>query len=183
MTPPSLADVTLSTEPSLRGRRELSAQLAALRHWRGGEPTAEFYRGATAALAWLLAGGPNPLTGGYTRPVTALAVITELVHAEDLIRTGRISTDRPRQRHYLIGLEHALQWAGHDTAVAPLPVSSTAEPDHGEQRTELRWPEGRAADRFRCGSCWGDAERDLTAVMARRGSGRSPVLVNPCNVA
>ena len=145
MTRPCPDDLALSEGPRLRGRRELGAQLDALHHWQGGEPTAEFYRGATAALAWLLTGGPGPLTGrGYARPVTTLVLITELARADDLIRTGR-----PRRRHYLIGLEHALQWAGHETAVPPLPVSSDAQPPPRRRRADQRRDvgPGRSGDR------------------------------------
>ena len=147
MTRSCLADVAVSEEPRLRCHRELGAQLAALQHWQGSGPTAEFYRGATAALAWLLAGGRGPLTGrGYTRPVTTLAVITELAHADDLIRT-----DRGRRRHYLIGLEHALQWAGHDTTVPPLPVSSEGADPPGRRLTSDETSVPHHAGRRHCG--------------------------------
>lgn len=118
MTAPTPAGVACPASPRLRRHRELITQLTALHHWDGDGPTAEFYRGAATALAWLITGGPGPLTGrGHARPVTALAVLTELAHADELTHTAR-----PRRRHYLIGLEHALLWAGHDTTVAPLPA-------------------------------------------------------------
>ncbi|MBC3192253.1 hypothetical protein H7X46_14400 [Pseudonocardia sp. C8] len=115
---------SVADAPRLRDRRELVAQLDALHRWDGAGPTAEFYRGAAAALSWLADGRPAPLSGSSrTGPVTAPAVAAELADADDLIRAGR-----PRRRHFLIGVEHALMWAGHDTAVPPLPDAPEPPP-------------------------------------------------------
>ncbi|BBG05840.1 MULTISPECIES: hypothetical protein [Pseudonocardia] len=90
----------------------------------GGVPVAGC-SGGTAALDWLIAGGSGPLTGhGCARPVTVLAVITELAHADGLTRAAR-----PRRRHYAVGGEHARPALGrlrHPRPALPVPTPAPA---------------------------------------------------------
>src|SRR4029079_1908960 len=70
-----------------RRRPVLEQQITALEQPRpaDGRP-AEFRRGARAALRWLLAGGPAPLTETVTgQPPPSTAVVPELAAAEALI--------------------------------------------------------------------------------------------------
>jgi len=108
----------------IRQRPILEQQLAALRELdQTGRATA-FQHGALAALTWMIEGGPGPLTGALTaRPVPSRAIVAELATAEELIY-GRPS---PR-RDYARGVEHALMWAQHATAAAPLAPPARSHP-------------------------------------------------------
>ena len=90
-------------------------------------PTPEFRRGARAALRWLLAGGPAPLTETVTgQPPPSTVVVRELAAAEELIYQWRSS-----RRDYGRGVQHALMWAQYATATPPSPTPpSPRPPDH-----------------------------------------------------
>jgi hypothetical protein len=109
----------------LRSREVLTAQVSALRGEAAG-PVGEFECGASAALCWLLDGGPGPVTGKVTmrtrqlsygvagRPSTARAIVRELAAAEALIYGA--TTDRS---DFARGVEHALMWAQFVTCSTP----------------------------------------------------------------
>jgi hypothetical protein len=105
-----------------RSQAVLEEQLAALQESQEPGPGAnappEFGRGAVAALRWLLAGGPGPLTRTVTGQLPpSAAVVREMAAAEDLIYQRRSG-----QRDYAQGVQHALMWAQYATAAPPFPV-------------------------------------------------------------
>ena len=105
-----------------RRRPVLEQQITALEQPRpaDGAP-AEFRRGARAALRWLLAGGPAPLTETVTgQPPPSTTVVRELAAAEALIYQWRSS-----RREYGRGVQHALMWAQYATAAPPVPPHAT----------------------------------------------------------
>jgi len=108
-----------------RRRPVLEQQITALEQPRpaDGRP-AEFRRGARAALRWLPAGGPAPLTETVTgQPPPSTAVVPELAAAEALIYQRRSS-----RREYGRGVQHALMWAQYATATPPTPTPSPRRP-------------------------------------------------------
>ena len=106
------------TGAGLRDREVIAAQVSALRADAAG-PVGGFECGASAALCWLLDGGPGPVTGKVTdevagHPSTARAIVRELAAAEAVIygpTTDRIAFAR--------GVEHALMWAQFVTCSTP----------------------------------------------------------------
>ena len=87
-------------------------------------PTPEFRRGARAALRWLLAGGPAPLTETVTgQPPPSTVVVRELAAAEELIYQWLSS-----RREYGRGVQHALMWAQYATATPPSPTTPLRRP-------------------------------------------------------
>jgi hypothetical protein len=108
-----------------RDPEALERQVLALRQRNSptGRGPAEFDRGASAALSWLLTGGVAPLTGvdsGQSTPVAA-AVVHELAAAE-----GLIYQRRSPQRELARGVQHALMWAQYATATPPAPPPLSA---------------------------------------------------------
>ena len=103
----------------------LEQQITALEQPRPADgPSPEFRRGARAALRWLLAGGPAPLTEAVTeQPPPATAVVRELAAAEEMIYQRRSS-----RRDYARGVEHALMWAQYATATPPSPAPPSPPP-------------------------------------------------------
>jgi hypothetical protein len=98
----------------LRSREVIAAQVSALRGQAAG-PVGEFEGGASAALCWLLDGGPGPVTGELAgRPGTARAIVRELAAAEALIYGA--ATDRS---DFARGVEHALMWVQFVTCSTP----------------------------------------------------------------
>jgi anti-sigma regulatory factor (Ser/Thr protein kinase) len=104
-----------------RPRPALEQQITALEQPRPADgPPAEFRRGARAALRWLLAGGPAPLTETVTgQSPPSPPVVRELAAAEALIYQWRSS-----RREYGRGVQHALMWAQYATATPPSPTPS-----------------------------------------------------------
>ncbi len=102
----------------LRDREVLAAQVSALRGDAAG-PVGAFELGASAALCWLLDGGPGPVTGEVTgevagRPNSARAIVRELAAAEALIYGAS-----PDRIAFFRGVEHALMWAQFVTCSTP----------------------------------------------------------------
>jgi hypothetical protein len=106
------AAMTIPTR--LRQRDILTAQLASCRR-----VDSSFSRGAVAALRWLTAGGPGPLTGAAAAPIDFTGIVHELAAAEAIIY-GPPCTGR----EYALGVEHALLWAEFATSGPPAPVES-----------------------------------------------------------
>ena len=100
----------------LRQRDTLTAQLASCRRVNNS-----FSRGAAAALRWLTAGGPGPLTGAAAAPIDFTGIVHELAAAEAIIY-GPPCTGR----EYALGVEHALLWAEFATSGPPIPVENRA---------------------------------------------------------
>jgi hypothetical protein len=114
------AAMTIPTR--LRQREILTAQLASCQRI-----DSSFSRGAVAALRWLTAGGPGPLTGAAAAPIDFGGIVHELAAAEAIIY-GPPSTGR----EYACGVEHALLWAEFATSGPPRPrteVGPAAESD------------------------------------------------------
>ena len=95
----------------LRQRGILTAQLASCQL-----VDSSFSRGTVAALRWLTAGGPGPLTGAAAAPIDFSGIVHELAAAEAIIY-GPPSTGR----EYVCGVEHALLWAEFATSEPPRP--------------------------------------------------------------
>lgn len=104
----------MTSRARLRDADVIAAQVAALDEAAAG-PTGEFERGASAALRWLLEGGPGPVSGEIARhPAAHRVVVQELSAAEAAIYgTG---TERA---NYARGVEHALMWAQFVTCATP----------------------------------------------------------------
>jgi hypothetical protein len=104
----------VTSRARLRERAVLEAQVIALREV---DPVGEFERGASAALQWLLEGGPGPLTGEVgARPTATRAIVQELAAAEAIIYGAR-----SERAGYAQGVEHALMWAQFATCSTPAP--------------------------------------------------------------
>ena len=96
----------------LRQRDILTAQLASSQRC-----DSSFSRGAAAALCWLTACGPGPLTGATAAPIGFGAIVHELAAAEAII----YGSPAPG-REYARGVEHALLWAEFATSAPPTSV-------------------------------------------------------------
>ena len=102
------------SRPALRDRASLAAQVTLLAR-SGVKSETEFERGATAALQWLLDGGPGPATGERNVCSTApRSIVRELAAAEAAIYESRLD-----QQDYPRGIVHALMWAQYVTSTAP----------------------------------------------------------------
>ena len=116
-----------------RPRPALEHQITALEQPRPADgPTPEFSSGALAALRWLLAAGPAPLTGtitGQSPPPTA--VVRELAAADKLIYQLRSS-----RREYGRGVQHALMLAQYATATPPSIIHQLSHPQMAEHLRE-----------------------------------------------
>ena len=108
----------------LRQRDILTAQLASCQR-----VDSSFSRGAAAALRWLIAGGPGPLTSATTGPVDFGGIVRELAAAEAIIY-GPPSTGR----EYARGVEHALLWAECATSGPPIPTQDRSRPGSHDRR-------------------------------------------------
>ena len=102
-----------------RPRPALDQQITALQRPRPADGSArEFVQGALAALRWLLAEGPAPLTRTLTaQPPPPASVAAELAAADKLIYHWR-----PARREYGRGVQQALMWAQYATAMPPAPT-------------------------------------------------------------
>jgi hypothetical protein len=108
-----------------RQREILDAQLARCRRVDNS-----FAHGAVAALGWLIAGGPGPLTGAIAARHDFGAIVHELAAAEAIIY-GPPSIGR----EYALGVEHALLWAENATPAPPVPAEQKIQPaERGEDR-------------------------------------------------
>jgi hypothetical protein len=107
----------------LRQRDILTAQLASCQRF-----DSSFGRGAAAALCWLTAGGPGPLTGAPAAPIGFGAIVHEPAAAEAIIY-GSPATGR----EYARGVEHALLWAEFATSAPPTSVEDRG-PSGGNDR-------------------------------------------------
>jgi len=108
----------------LRQRDFLTAQLASCQR-----VDSSFSRGAAAALRWLVAGGPGPLTGATGGPVDFGGIVQELAAAEAIIY-GPPSTGR----EYARGVEHALLWAECATSCPPVPAQDRSRSGSDDRR-------------------------------------------------
>jgi hypothetical protein len=98
----------------LQSREVFASQVSALREQAAG-PVGEFECGASAALCWLLDGGPGPVTGeGAGSPSTARAIVRELAAAKALMYGAT-----PDRSDFARGVEHALNWAQFVTCSTP----------------------------------------------------------------
>jgi len=91
----------MTIRPRLRRPEILDAQLAQFVPGSNG-----FTRGAVAALRWLTAGGPGPLTGALATTLNAQSIDHELPTAQ-VFMSGPASTGR----EYAHSVERALHWA------------------------------------------------------------------------
>jgi hypothetical protein len=120
--------VLVTSGARLRERDVIDAQITAL---SAVDPMGEFERGASAALRWLLEGGPGPVTGKVgERPTAASAIVHELAAAEAIIYGPRSErSDHAR------GAEHALMWAQFVTCSTPAPANAGTMPAQGTPRS------------------------------------------------
>jgi len=116
----------MTVRPHLRRPEILDAQLAQCVRGSNG-----FTRGAVAALRWLTAGGPGPLTGALATTLDAQSIDHELAMAQ-VFMSGPASTGR----EYAQGVEHALHWAESTTSGPP--VSAEDGPTQGRGRSRRR---------------------------------------------
>ena len=113
----------MASPARLREYAAIAAQVTAL-SGPSAPPMGEFERGASAALRWLLEGGPSPVTEEVAgaRPTSARAIVRELAAAESLIYgPGSERAD------YARGVEHALMWAQYATCSTPAPQHPTPQ--------------------------------------------------------
>jgi len=106
----------VASRARLREPAALVAQVEALQALERSA-AGEYERGALAALRWLLADGPGPVTGeAGARATDARTVLRELAAAEALVY---IYGPRSGQIDYARGVEHALMWAEFATSRTP----------------------------------------------------------------